>query len=386
MQQYENFYDTVRSDSFPAGNYFRKYNNGRIPFFKAFERCNFTIQEFEQFIFGLEGSPFSKVWQSDQYGLKKPAQEGVIPETAFAYEAYEILVTLYANRKEFGGFMSMPEIEAIEGGPTKECTEWYVKVYYKPTCSHIAKLESYFLDKTAVKVKTQNEISLISKDSDGGLTTKVFTLNVKEVDLALNYGDKFPAIYNKILERLNTDNDKGIVLFHSVPGCGKTSLIRHIVSQIKSKEVIFVPPYLVEVISSPDFLPFLTDHPNSIFVIEDAERVLLSRDSGQGSSQGVSTILNMGDGLLSDCLNIQFICTFNTAAENIDKALTRKGRLIADYKFEPLSVEDSNRLLKHLGKQTVAKAPMTLADIYGADEEQIKAEEKGTATIGFKRY
>lgn len=380
MQQYRQYYETARIDSFPSGNYFVDRNGGKIPLIKIFERCNFSLKEFEDFI------KIPKIWGNEQYGFKKSTEEEVVPEVAYAYASEDILITLYNNRKSVGGFIGFSPVFESEHRPNKECTEWFVKMYYNPYFERTKELERYFMSTLDVKVKTKNEISLISKDIDGGLVTKSFTLNVKEVDLALNYGDKFPAIYNKILERLNTDNDKGIVLFHSVPGCGKTSLIRHIVSQIKSKEVIFVPPYLVEVISSPDFLPFLTDHPNSIFVIEDAERVLLSRDSGQGSSQGVSTILNMGDGLLSDCLNIQFICTFNTAAENIDKALTRKGRLIADYKFEPLSVEDSNRLLKHLGKQTVAKAPMTLADIYGADEEQIKAEEKGTATIGFKRY
>lgn len=185
MQQYTNFYDTVRSDSFPAGSYFREHHSGRLPFFKAFERCNFTIQEFEQFIFGLEGSPFNKVWQSDQYGLKKPTQEVVIPETAFAYEAHEILVLLFANRKNYGGYAAFPAITE-DTGHTKECTEWYIKMYYRPSCDHTIRLENYFLDKTDVKIKTQNEISLISKDSDGGLTTKVFTLNVKEVDLGFS--------------------------------------------------------------------------------------------------------------------------------------------------------------------------------------------------------
>ena len=67
-------------------------------------------------------------------------------------------------------------------------------------------------------------------------------------------------------------------------------------------------------------------HKNSVLVIEDAERVISDRQ-GHGSSAGVSNILNLTDGILGDCLNIQIIATFNMARERIDSALLRKGRL-----------------------------------------------------------
>ena len=56
--------------------------------------------------------------------------------------------------------------------------------------------------------------------------------------------------------------------------------------------------------------------------------------------------------------------------------------MIAEHKFGPLSVNDSNKLLKYLGKEKTVDKPTTLADIYNIDEEVFKTENK--TSIGFK--
>lgn len=389
------FYDTVRTQIFPIGNFFKEEYNA-LPSNYVIESC--TIKEEELFSF-LKDAGFNWRWSSgDLYKSKTELENNVYVnsdkkmliqfnlnfDSNFTYTS-DMDIEPIAPYNEFDIRLEETEIALPEGLKPEKDT-WYVQIFYASKTKEVLNVIQFFKDRLTPKVKGNSRISLITKDSQGGLTTTEFKLPTKPLDLSLNYGDKFPPVFDSIIKRLNTDQDKGIVLFHGDPGCGKTHLIRYITSMIKSKEVIFIPPYLVESISSPDFIPFLTEHPNSIFLVEDGERVLANRDSGEGSSQGVSSLLNMGDGLLSDCLSAQFICTFNTKLSNIDKALLRKGRLIAEYKFEALPVDDANRLLKHLGKEAVAKAPMTLADIYGADEEQIKTEEKGTATIGFKRY
>ena len=68
--------------------------------------------------------------------------------------------------------------------------------------------------------------------------------------------------------------------------------------------------------------------------------------------------------------------------EKIDRALLRKGRLICEHKFDKLTVNDSNLLLKHLGKEYVTKENMVLTDIYNIDEEIFKEDNKQTK-IGF---
>lgn len=122
------------------------------------------------------------------------------------------------------------------------------------------------------------------------------------------------------------------------------------------------------------------DHKNSILIIEDAERVISDRE-GNGSPAGVSNILNLTDGILGDCLSIQIVATFNMKREKIDQALLRKGRLIAEHKFEKLTIDDTNKLLKYLNKEHISEEPMCLADIYNVDVEVFKTSNK--SKIGF---
>jgi hypothetical protein len=68
--------------------------------------------------------------------------------------------------------------------------------------------------------------------------------------------------------------------------------------------------------------------------------------------------------------------------EKIDQALLRKGRLIAEHKFEKLSIDDTNKLLKHLEKNQEVGEGMVLADIYNIDTEVYKTSTKGNK-IGF---
>ena len=71
--------------------------------------------------------------------------------------------------------------------------------------------------------------------------------------------------------------------------------------------------------------------------------------------------------------------------ERIDKALLRKGRLIAEHRFGPLSIDDTNKLLKEVGKEFESDKEMTLAEIYNVDKKQDKSEEE-RQQIGFRRY
>jgi ATP-dependent 26S proteasome regulatory subunit len=77
------------------------------------------------------------------------------------------------------------------------------------------------------------------------------------------------------------------------------------------------------------------------------------------------------------------IATFNMKREKIDQALLRKGRLIAEHKFDKLSIEETNKLLKHLKKDITTNEGMVLADIYNIDVEVHKSSNKKTSKIGF---
>lgn len=229
--------------------------------------------------------------------------------------------------------------------------------------------------------KKKSNISLIKVEVGGHLDTEDFYLNVPNIDLELNYGESFLKVHRLIEERLNKDYDKGIILLHGDPGTGKTTYLKYLTSLIKNKNILFVPPSMAESLSEPTIIPFLMEYKNSILIIEDAEKVISDREIN-GSSVGVSNILNLTDGILGDCLGIQIIATFNMKREKIDSALLRKGRLIAEHKFEKLNKNETNKLLVHLKKDFISNESMSLADIYNVDIETYKTEENN-GRIGF---
>ncbi|MGB3777749.1 MAG: hypothetical protein WA960_05280 [Tunicatimonas sp.] len=94
----------------------------------------------------------------------------------------------------------------------------------------------------------------------------------------------------------------------------------------------------------------------------------------------MSTILQLTDGLFSDYLNIKIICTFNTSIEKVDKALLRKGRMIAYYEFKPLVAEKASELLKSM-ELAPTEDEMTLADIFNYHSQAFQTDD--AKKIGF---
>jgi hypothetical protein len=229
----------------------------------------------------------------------------------------------------------------------------------------------------------ENNIALVIQTNRGYDTTS-FELPKQKLDIELGYGKGFTPIHEKIIGKLNQPKSKGLVLLHGTPGTGKTHYLKYLASKIKNKRVLFIPPFLADFITSPEMTPFLIQNAGSVLFIEDAERVITDRNTGGGN--GVSNILNITDGILSDILNIQIVATFNMDKKKIDEALLRKGRLIAEHKFDALPTEDAQALIDHLGFDYKTDKPMTLTEIYNLSEVEYKSEDKGRPTIGFNRY
>lgn len=260
-----------------------------------------------------------------------------------------------------------------------EMGDGYCEFYYtNPNGPLLRALISRLGTARGIRRSTPQEVHLITRGDYGLELTK---LDVKRTKLNLSqyYDEDFLPVHETILKRLNQKGDKGIVLLHGLPGTGKTTYLRHLVGKIR-KRVLFVPPDMASGIVNPDLVKLLIENPNSVLVIEDAENILLQRQPGSDSA--VSNLLNMSDGLLSDMLNVQIVCTFNSSVSSIDPALLRKGRLIARYGFGKLPVSKAQALSDRLGHSQRILVPATLAEILHPLE---KDETPERPPIGFRQ-
>lgn len=243
-------------------------------------------------------------------------------------------------------------------------SEKYIKDEAHRLCISTAKLPS-------VQLITAGEF---------GLELNSFDIGATKVDLDKNYNNNLASFDTEFISALNDTSKRGLHFLYGKPGTGKTNYLRHIISSIK-KDVIFIPSGMAESLSDPGFINMLvTQARGQVLIIEDAEKAIVARESSQ--NKAVSTLLNISDGLLSDILNMQIICTFNTDIKNVDAALLRPGRLLTKYEFNELDVVKANTLSINLGFNRVYNHPVSLSEIYSNRETQIISLQTKKA-VGF---
>ena len=229
------------------------------------------------------------------------------------------------------------------------------------------------LESDAAKIK-------LIKFQQGDYYTEVADINKVNVCIEENYNDDFLPVYNDILKFLG-DRSSGLVLLSGKVGTGKTNLIRFLINTFP-KSYIIVPNSIAVRLGDPDLISFITSNKNAVFILEDCEQILEDRNDNPFNN-AISTILNMADGLLSDVVNIKFICTFNANINKIDQALLRKGRCAARYEFGDLCEEKVAALNEKYNLGINDIKPMTLAEIYNCEKRDYAEDSKKRTKIGF---
>ena len=220
--------------------------------------------------------------------------------------------------------------------------------------------------------KISTEFGITAVDPTGGLYTSWYEYSEHTIDINKNYNDDIP--YEKICKLLESTDKPELLLFYGEPGTGKTSLIKHFITKYKDKDFVFMDGTLLANIGQEKLMSYFLENQNTIFILEDCEKVLMNRE--HYANPVMPLLLNLTDGIIGEVLGIKLICTFNTSLSNIDKALIRKGRLSLKYEFKKLS---KDKVSKILNKDITND--MSLADIYYEDENDFS--KKNTKIVGF---
>ena len=190
------------------------------------------------------------------------------------------------------------------------------------------------------------------------------------------------------IDKFIKSKEGGLSIFYGKPGCGKSSYIKYL-AQTHTNRVFNILSQDLLLSGLSGFRKHLLTKDQGggtcIYIIEDCEKMLISRDKSFGDTSVISELLNLSDGIFGDYLKVKFILTFNANVPNLDTALLRKGRLKVKYEFKPLSGERLEALAKELGidwTDEEKKSGLSLADLYN-HESRVDFSVQEKRKLGF---
>lgn len=169
-----------------------------------------------------------------------------------------------------------------------------------------------------------------------------------------NYSSKVIEDYDYVISDLKSKQPSGrVIIMEGQPGCGKSTMIRGILMDIQDGMFVIIPPNMVSSMGGPELLPLLLKNRETfgrkgptILILEDADQCLAPRHETDISS--ISTILNLGDGIFGSLFDIRIIATTNAKSTDIDKAITRDGRLSRRMTLGPMSYKPANIIFQRI--------------------------------------
>ena len=310
---------------------------------------------------------------TDYYTIEYASKQNELYESEECYFHPELEIFLVIDKNLSNEY----DNQIFEDGLYKVNSVYYQNDNPKAK-EHLNTLFSEYIEKYISK---ESKVSILLK-TQIGLEIKTHSIKPYRIDFETMYNNDFFEVHTRVKNALTNDN-KGVVLFHGIAGSGKTNYIKWLTSQSPNKKFIFVPTTMIGSLTDPAFISLLIGNKNSVLVLEDCENYIAERTSFNSNTDVVSSILNIADGMLSDVLECQLICTFNSDISKIDSALLRKGRLIAEYKFKELTVEKCNKYLQSTDRDFRVDKPYSLAELTNIDIKELKEQDKQTK-IGFK--
>lgn len=205
-------------------------------------------------------------------------------------------------------------------------------------------------------------------------------------DIHVNYATSTQNQIEQLISHPLSPTEGKLILWHGVPGTGKTFAIRALAQEWKTQaEVHYIldpeqffdakAAYMIRVLLSPT--------PKwKLLVLEDSGE-FLAKDAKAHQGQGMSRLLNVCDGMIGQGLKLLILITTNEDLGSFHQAVTRPGRCLAKTEFMSL---DHGAVLNWAAKNNRyydGEVPASLADLY-VGSQQIKSTTSNRK-VGFQR-
>jgi len=205
-------------------------------------------------------------------------------------------------------------------------------------------------------------------------------------DITQNYPSNLHDDLKDLME-LNPDDLSGgkIILWRGEPGTGKTWGIRSLTNAWKGwctahyiidLENFFGSSvnYMLNVVTKLHINEEDDDDDNILIthtpkVAKNKWNLLICEDAGdyvstENKTGALTKLLNIGDGLLGQGMNLLILITTNQALDDINPAISRQGRCLSNLEFPSFTLEEAGVWLKNHGHDGTIPASRTLSDLY----------------------
>jgi hypothetical protein len=318
------------------------------------------------------------------------------------FTKFEIMASRFTQGNFIQSFYSYKNgyIYIYYGIATKECV---IKLYYldSNSLSNIIKeIQPQF-----PKIEPIDTTVPIQFWNLAGTGSNRYSKNIENVptwdDIKINYEYEIAEHLSKLMKMTNISGSNGrLILWRGEPGTGKTYSIRALIREwkpwcnahyiIDPDQFFTMASYLQDVVirmtsmddnydDAGNLIP--SKNKFNLLIIEDCGELIISDSKGQA----LSKLLNIGDGLLGQGMNLLILLTTNEEHEKLNKAVSRQGRCLSNIQFKELSEPQAIDWLKKKGYNGPVPKNTNISDLYALinETETITNQELKKKTIGF---
>lgn len=235
----------------------------------------------------------------------------------------------------------------------------------------VVKLHNTLKAKYGQEVLRTNPLKLLVEEKCSYSLTNLST-PAEELEVG-NYMPKVIQKFEYLSKQLVAKKPKGrIAVLSGYPGTGKTYLLRALLNRY-SEDTDFVLINTDQCINLSQklhkFMEMLASRSGAdknrklVLILEDADSAIAPRSANNLSA--IQSILNFGDGLMGEALDIRLLVTTNVRTVSIDPAILRPGRLIVHIDVVSLDASQANAVYKRLsGREGKYKNAVSVAQVY----------------------